>query len=413
MATCSAAQELHKRFRCRGRPTSDHSPRFSQQPITLPSRKLKPAGDTPGVFFEVSRGLVGLLGKMPPTIPVMKPKVVYPKSSLHRLRDVAQSGVFSNFGPQVQELEQRFADLFGVASSHVVTAANATLAIAGAMSVSPALSWRIPAWTFAATAHAAARSGLPFRFVDVSPETWMIDASAPGPAGEGTVLVLPFGAPLAEAKWSDDAEVVVDAAASLRSMVHQFPNLPLRTSLVFSLHATKVLGIGEGALAVFGDADRAAAFRSWSNFGFDGSRESLSSGTNAKMSEYVAALLHTELDQWPQTLRDWTDLRTLVDRASDQTGLTLQPHSRGVVSPYWIAVLEDSAATQHALAEAGIGTRRWWGPGLHRMPAFTGVPFADLQHTENIASRSLGLPFFRGLTHEQITRIVKVLKQVL
>jgi dTDP-4-amino-4,6-dideoxygalactose transaminase len=241
----------------------------------------------------------------------------------------------------------------------------------------------------------------------------MIDASAPGPAGEGTVLVLPFGAPLAEAKWSDDAEVVVDAAASLGSMVHQFPNLPLRTSLVFSLHATKVLGIGEGALAVFGDADRAAAFRSWSNFGFAGSRESLSSGTNAKMSEYVAALLHTELDQWPQTLRDWTDLRTLVDRASDQTGLTLQPHSRGVVSPYWIAVVEDSAATQHALAEAGIGTRRWWGPGLHRMPAFTGVPFADLQHTENIASRSLGLPFFRDLTHEQITRIVKVLKQVL
>lgn len=157
------------------------------------------------------------------SIPVMKPKVVDPEMSLGRLRDVANSRVFSNFGPQVQELEQRFADLFGVPSGHVVTAANATLAITGAMSVSKALSWKIPAWTFAATAHAASGTGLPFRFVDVCPETWMIDTSVPGPADEGTVLVVPFGIPFAEANWGDEAEVVVDAAASFGSMVHQFP----------------------------------------------------------------------------------------------------------------------------------------------------------------------------------------------
>jgi dTDP-4-amino-4,6-dideoxygalactose transaminase len=350
------------------------------------------------------------------SIPVMKPKVVDPEMSLGRLRDVANSRVFSNFGPQVQELEQRFADLFGVPSSRVVTAANATLAIAGAMWVSQALSWKIPAWTFAATAHAATSSGLPFRFVDVQPETWMIDSSAAGPAGEGTVLVLPFGVPLADADWGDDAEVVVDAAASFGSMVHQFPDLPSRTSLVFSLHATKVLGIGEGAVVVFGDFDRAEAFRSWSNFGFAGSRDSLSNGTNAKMSEYVAALLHAELDQWPQTVSEWANVRTLVDAANDQTGLRSQPHSRGIISPYWIAVLPDSdarQATEQALSDAGIETRRWWGPGLHRMPAFSDVPFTDLRHTEDLASGYLGLPFFRDLTHETVNRIAGVLGQLL
>lgn len=165
-----------------------------------------------------------------PSIPVMKPKVVDPRMSLERLQNVAKVGVFSNFGPQVQELEQRFADLFGVPSGHVVTAANATLAITGAMSVSKALSWKIPAWTFAATAHAASVTGLPFRFVDVCPETWMIDTSAAGPADEGTVLVVPFGIPFAEANWGDEAEVVVDAAASFGSMVHQFPS-PTQTHI--------------------------------------------------------------------------------------------------------------------------------------------------------------------------------------
>lgn len=147
---------------------------------------------------------------------------------------------------------------------------------------------------------------------------------------------------------------------------------------------------------MFGDPDRAKAFRSWSNFGFAESRDSLSAGTNAKMSEYVAALLHTELDQWPHTLSEWANVRTLVDAASDQTGFTSQPHSRSVISPYWIAVLDNSEArqaTEQALADAGIETRRWWGPGLHKMPAFAGVPFTDLRQTEDLASRYLGLPF--------------------
>lgn len=352
-----------------------------------------------------------MLGKTPLSIPVMKPKVADPGLSLDRLRKVAQSGIYSNFGPQVRELEQRFAALFRVPSSQVITAANATLAITGAMSISKALSWKIPAWTFAATAHAASSSGLSFRFVDVSPETWMIDTSAAGPADEGTVLVVPFGVPLAEASWGDDAEVVVDAAASFGSMVHQFPHLPRHTSLVFSLHATKVLGVGEGAVIVFGDPDRAKAFRSWSNFGFAGSRDSLSAGTNAKMSEYVAALLHTELDQWPQALSEWKEARNLVDAASERIGVRLQPHSRGVISPYWIAVLDDSEhlrAVKNALTDAGIQTRQWWGPGLHRMPAFAGVPSTDLRHTENLAPRYLGLPFFRNLTAPDVSSIVGV-----
>ena len=133
------------------------------------------------------------------------------------------------------------------------------------------------------------------------------------------------------------------------------------------------------------------------------------------MSEYVAALLHTELDQWHQTLSEWRGVRTLVDATSDQAGLPSQPHSRRVISPYWIAMLDDSEArqaTERCLAEAGIETRRWWGPGLHRMPAFSGVPFTDLRHTDNLASRYLGLPFFRDLTHEQANKIIGVLEQL-
>lgn len=349
-------------------------------------------------------------------IPVMRPKVVNPELSFGRLQDVANSRVFSNYGPQVRELERRVAELFGVSASRVATATNATLAITGAMAVSQAVSWKIPAWTFAATAHATTSLGLPFRFVDVSAETWMIDPSTITSGKEGTVVVLPFGIPLVEANWDNAAEVVVDAAASFGSMFNQFPELPANTSVVFSLHVTKVIGVGEGAVIIFGDADRAEAFRSWSNFGFAGSRDSVSAGTNAKMCEFVAALLHSELDHWPQALHEWKNLRAIVDTASDEAGLALQPSSRGIVGPYWIAVLQDNEArkkVESGLAEAGIQTRRWWGPGLHRMQAFRGIPFDNLQQTEDVASRYLGLPFFRDLTSTQVHRIVSAVEATL
>lgn len=341
-------------------------------------------------------------------IPVMKPKVVDPKKSLHRLRDVAVQGVFSNFGPQVRELENRLAKLFGVLPTQVVTAVNATLAITGAIAASQAKSLSLPAWTFAATAHAAALSGRPFRFVDVSPESWMIDVNSVTEQGLASILVLPFGAPLTDISWGDEDEVIVDAAASFGSMFDQFPHLPRNTSLIFSLHATKVFGVGEGAIVVFGDAKRANSFRSWSNFGFAGSRDSLLPGLNAKMPEYVAALLHTELDKWPLAVAEWRKKRKLADMASDELGLSSSPGLRDSVSPYWICLFHDPAsreAAEDALTRLGIESRRWWGSGLHRMSAFSRVPHEGLAETDSIASRYLGLPFFRSLTDREVKQI--------
>lgn len=52
-----------------------------------------------------------VLGESRALIRVMEPKVVNPELSLGRLQDVANLRVFSNFGPQVLELKERFAEL--------------------------------------------------------------------------------------------------------------------------------------------------------------------------------------------------------------------------------------------------------------------------------------------------------------
>jgi dTDP-4-amino-4,6-dideoxygalactose transaminase len=325
---------------------------------------------------------------------------------------VAQSRTFANYGPQVIELESRLAAMLGVRVSQVVSVASCTLGLMGAISLAEVESWELPAWTFAATGHAVKAAGGLMRFVDIDPDSWMFEFDQETDRRVGKVVVLPFGAGLSSCWWDDESEVVIDAAASLGSLADSFPRIPLRTSVVFSLHATKVLGVGEGGFVVFGDTSRAQAFRSWANFGFSGSRESLSAGTNAKMSEYVAALLHCELDAWPGASEGWREARFKVESAGDRANLGVFPKLSGEISPYWIAILPDRVTRDRvadSLAVAGVETRKWWGSGLHKMIYFRQVPNSGLAITDATAGRYLGLPFFQGIRHSEVDFVVSAI----
>ncbi len=63
-------------------------------------------------------------------------------------------------------------------------------------------------------------------------------------------------------------------------------------------------------------------------------------------------------------------------------------------------------AVMRKLTEQGIGCARYFAP-LHRQPLF--APYAnsgdDLKITEQVASQTLALPFFNGLTREQIHEV--------
>ena len=329
---------------------------------------------------------------------------------------VRRRGVFSNFGPQVSELELRFSEFFGVDPERVVLAGNATLALQGLIQNSHSAHWEIPSWTFAATAHAAYSSGKSFTFVDVLEQNWMTPVKERGQSSFGQLTVLPFGVPLFDFGWGDEAEVIIDAAASLGSMEKSsLMCLPNNTSVAFSLHATKVLGVGEGSVVVFGSHERANTFREWTNFGFSGSRSSKFIGTNGKLSEYVACLLHSELDNWDAIKREWIRARGIVDRISTELNIANQPGSRGVISPYWVVDLQSENSrvrAQNKLSASGINSRRWWEQGCHQMPAFSKIPRGHLPITSSLASKTLGLPFFRGITEKQVVSVARIISAI-
>ena len=362
----------------------------------------------------------------PNLMPVLRPRLPSTAKILPYLRAIEDRQWYSNHGPLVTCLEQELSSRLGVADGGVVTTANGTLGLTVALlarAVPQGSFCIMPSWTFAATPHAARIAGLTPWFHDVDRSTWALD---PGQVTEtlkrmscraGSVIVVsPFGAPLDIEAWEafearTGVSVVVDAAAGFDTV------RPSHIPSVVSLHATKILGAGEGGFIVSSDwrlRERAAAC---CNFGFAGSRIAIAPALNAKMSEYHAAVALASMEGWSATrtqharIADW-----YRESIGGREGISLQPgYGNGWVGGTTNVVLPAHSAAEIArhLLQLGIETRTWWGQGCHVQPAFAYHPRGPLPVTEGLGSRVLGLPHFADMQKRDVDAVVDALSACL
>ena len=341
------------------------------------------------------------------------------------LQRIDEARWYSNFGPLLTELEQRLAGRFAP-GAQVITVANATQALTlglQAMDLPPGGHVALPAWTFVATAHAVMQAGLKPWFVDVDPATWMLDpatvtalAAKHGREVAAVIPVCAFGAMPDLDRWvafreTSGIPVLVDAAAAFDTLADA------RLPAVVSLHATKVLGLGEGGFLVSDDAAFAHQVRLRTGFGFWGSRDSQVAATNAKLSEYAAAVGLAALDAWPGDRLRWMRTAQML-----RIALIGRPEVRfqagwgrdWVTSVCTVGLPEGSAGdVARMLREDGIDTRQWWGGGCHASTAFAGCRREALAVTEALAASTVGLPFSIDMSADDIARIAGALDRAL
>lgn len=340
----------------------------------------------------------------------MRPRLPTELSFRARVESIERSGHYSNYGPQVRELQERFANRLNVDPTNVLVLANATLALAGLAQVLAPSHWRVPSWTFVATPLSVLHAGGSVVFADVDLRTHRITRGA---NAEPSLITLPFGVGLPP-EWQDESDFpeIIDAAASLGS-VEDLSFLPVGSNIVFSLHATKYLGIGEGALVVTGDSEVAKELKSWSNFGFHSDRIAHSLGTNAKMSELQAAVAHAALDSEIEQLREWQALRQFSSTVDRTLGIGIEHLANNSIAPYWITQFENQArrdAVEDQLTLHSVETRRWWQQGCHHMAALRQLPNEGvLKNTDHLAATTLGLPYFRGMVRSDFEMIGSII----
>jgi dTDP-4-amino-4,6-dideoxygalactose transaminase len=334
---------------------------------------------------------------------------------------------YTNNGPLAREFEHRLADFSaGTGGAHCVTLSSGTSALElglRALGIGAGHRVLMPALTFPATAIAASRCGAEPVFADVCADSWLMtpaiarDALAHGRI-DALMPVAAFGHPLPADEWDDFARdtgmpVLVDAAAALGTQ-----RIGSRTHWAFSLHATKPMGIGEGGAFVSPDAALAEEVRRLANFGFDHGVVHSTNGTNAKLSEYAAAVGLAQLQRWPRL----QERRRAVfdDYRRRLAGLAqIRLPSSGGEPPATLCVQLPQAAVPiaAALAAVGIETRRWYLPPLVQHPAFRGArcigPGGSLPTTEQLGTHLLGLPFHTRLTTDDVQQVLAVLTEVL
>ena len=346
-------------------------------------------------------------------IPVLVPMVPRYQSLKKYLKRIDEVRTYSNFGPLNSELIHRLSAFLNVPETNIQTAANATLALEGAIRTSDSSKtmWELPSWTFVATAHSARNAGISFSFVDVSADSWRAEFSD---QIKNVVDVLPFGDALDLERIPSQVEaIVVDGAASIAALRNCGLPTSRKFGVVVSLHATKSLPAGEGAFFFTNSESWSNKFRQWTNFGFDNDRSAHFQSTNAKLSEYGVAVALASLDEFEKTNNVLSKVQKLATSIGLELGLEIHPAmQKGHVNPYWIAKFKSDKLKKIVVENfdsSKIGYRDWWGPGTHTHSVFTDIERGNLANTELLAKQTLGLPFHGFLTKSDFASIHKVL----
>jgi dTDP-4-amino-4,6-dideoxygalactose transaminase len=312
---------------------------------------------------------------------------------------------FTNFGRLSRRLEAQLHSRWGAEEGCCVLVSSGTMAI-----TAPLIARRIegpvllPAFTFPATWGAIKMAGAQPVLVDVSSDTWAIDAEQldhafRSTAAKACVLLAPFGlrtdfsAAIAVAR-SHCAIVVVDNAAGLGIQRQPIEADPAVFE-AFSLHATKPFGIGEGG-AVFAHGSQEAHLRAALNFGLPdfGASGGPIWGVNGKMSEMQAAIGLAVADTFAERLAARRALAQAYMEGLAQWPALRYPRdpngSAWQVFPVLMPCEEAVVRAVECARAMGLELRRYYRPSLSTATEAS----QTCPVSEDLAARMLCLPVY-------------------
>lgn len=335
-------------------------------------------------------------------------------------------------GPEVERFERALADHLG--GRHALGVANGTDALQIALmaaGVGPGDEVVTSAFTFIATAEAAALLGARAVFADIDPRTFNLDpARVEGLLTERTKALVPvhlFGQaadldPLLEIARRHGLVVVEDNAQAIGATYKGRPTGFIGEAGCLSFFPSKNLGAYGDAGAILTNDD--AFFERVRMIANHGSRKKYYNevvGVNSRLDTLQAAVLAVKL----RHLDRYTAARqAAADRydalLADLPGLTLPyraSYGTHVFHQYTVRVAPEVAGgrdgLQAHLRARGIPSMVYYPVPLHRLPVFAeqaGPVHDDLAHTEQAAAEVLSLPMHTELTDEQLAYIADAVR---
>jgi dTDP-4-amino-4,6-dideoxygalactose transaminase len=209
--------------------------------------------------------------------------------------------------------------------------------------------------------------------------------------------------------------VIIDSAAALGGEITSGNSLGSQgRAEVFSLHATKVFGIGEGG-AICVDQSLAEDVRSALNFGI--APHATGRGFNGKLSEFAAAVGLAVLDRFDDFVRQRRELAAQYLEALSRCPELTLPRDRG--NPVWqcFPVLLphglDAAEFVTLALQKGVELRRYYHPVLSLCGEKEPAPPVSLATSAWLASQMVCLPIYSDMSIDEQNEVIQCVKEIL
>jgi perosamine synthetase len=273
--------------------------------------------------------------------------------------------------------------------------------------------------TFAATANAILYTGATPVFVDIEPDTYLIDAgrieAAITPRTRAIAPVHLFGLvadmDMIQAIADRHGLAVVEDACQAHGATYRGRRAGAFGHGAFSLYATKNMTTAEGGFVTTNDDRLADWLRLYRNQGMRTRYDFEMLGFNFRMTDVHAAIGLVQLDKLERNTIRRQAIAARYDAAFADlpVRLPLTPEGRThVYHQYTLDVGSDRDAIVAELRAAGVGCDVYYPTPVHRQPYIMERGLhADLPMTDRAAARTLALPMHPGLTADEQDTVIR------
>jgi len=366
-------------------------------------------------------------------IPLAKP--VLGEEEERAVVEVLRSGRLS-LGPKLEEFEQFFAETVGARHASAVSSGTAGLHLGlRAVGVQDGDEVVTSPFSFVASANAVIFERARPVFADIDPLTLTLDPQAAGAAvTPRTTALLPvhiFGYPADMEAFDALAArnglgIVEDACEALAGRYGDMRDVGARENpVVFAFYANKQMTTGEGGMVTTGDAAIKERIDSERNQGRAPDMDWLDHdrlGFNYRLSDIACAIGIVQIRRLGQTVPARRRLaRAYREALAGIEELTLPCEDQGRARRGWFVFVVqlphgvDRDETIRALGRRGVQSKPYL-PAIHLMSFYReryGHREGEFPVCEDVAARSIALPFFPEMSEGQVERVAGELRAVL
>ncbi len=347
-----------------------------------------------------------------------------------KLQEIWGSQWLTNNGPQHQLLEEKLKEVLKVPNLSLFN--NGTIALIVACQ-SLRLSGDVitTPFTFPATPHVLTWNNIRPVFCDIDPVTMNIDANKIEamitPQTTGILAVHVFGTSCEVDKIQEiadkyDLKVIYDAAHAFKTEIDGVGIGNFGDITMFSFHATKLFHTAEGGALVFKNSNLKDRIDLLKNFGIKNEEEVVMPGINGKMNEIQAALGLVVLGYIE---KEHKKRKKLLDTyhacLNDVEGISFLEDHTNVKNSYQYFVIrideklfgKSRDFVYQEFKKYNVFARKYFYPLCSDYTCYHHLPSAsqsNLPVANKVVKEVLSMPFYGGLSEDDVKKICDILK---